>query len=163
MTIDECDYVVAARFRDFDQHSTRASKVVKDILETKDQWEHVRLRARIDSDTGCPLVAYGIWVAPARGGTLRLPNVSSMERGVALARVGFIHSRPGATTFISCEITLFAVHRLFMWTREGGLGLCCPNDLSVRVNKLPLCPAFAYALLLGLAGANTQVAGSRVF
>lgn len=72
VTIGECDYVVAARFRDFDQHSTRASKVVKDILETKDQWEHVRLIARIDSNIGCPRVA---WVAPARGGTLRLSKI----------------------------------------------------------------------------------------
>ena len=46
VTLDECDYVIAARYRDYDQHSTRASKVVQGILETKEQWQTVRPRAR---------------------------------------------------------------------------------------------------------------------
>lgn len=43
VTLDKCDYVVAARYRDYDQHSTRASKVVQDILATKEKWQTVRL------------------------------------------------------------------------------------------------------------------------
>lgn len=43
VTLSTCDYVVAARYRDYDQHSTRASKVVQDILATKEKWQTVRL------------------------------------------------------------------------------------------------------------------------
>lgn len=42
VTLDKCDYVVAARYRDYDQHSTRASKVVQDILATREKWQTVR-------------------------------------------------------------------------------------------------------------------------
>ncbi|CAM9757027.1 unnamed protein product [Pylaiella littoralis] len=54
VALDECDYVVAARFRDFDQHSTRASKVVQDILEAKDQWDHVLTHKLLDPEFSDP-------------------------------------------------------------------------------------------------------------
>lgn len=46
--MSECDYVVAARYRDYDHLATRTSTVVQDIFETKEQWQTVRLCARTE-------------------------------------------------------------------------------------------------------------------
>lgn len=125
VTLDECDYVVAARYRDYDQHSTRASKVVQDILETKEQWQTVRLRARTDSDTGCPLLAYG----SQQTGEMHVVFVkfADMGRGClhlllcALCEVIWSNT----LLVVNCTarvVALFAAHKaLFAWTKTGGL------------------------------------------
>eukprot|EP00903_Cladosiphon_okamuranus_P015722 g14512.t1 len=54
VTLDKCDYVVAARYRDYDQHSTRASKVVQDILATKEKWQTVLSHKLLDPEYSDP-------------------------------------------------------------------------------------------------------------
>eukprot|EP00752_Nemacystus_decipiens_P010009 g8924.t1 len=54
VTLDKCDYVVAARYREYDQHSTRASKVVQDILATKEKWQTVLSHKLLDPEYSDP-------------------------------------------------------------------------------------------------------------
>ncbi|CAB1106652.1 GT22 [Ectocarpus sp. CCAP 1310/34] len=54
VALDECDYVLAARFRDYDQYSTRASQAMQDILKTKEQWHTVLSHKLLDPEFSDP-------------------------------------------------------------------------------------------------------------
>lgn len=41
VNLEDCDYVLAARYKDYTQHVTRTSNVVQDIFKNKDQWQTV--------------------------------------------------------------------------------------------------------------------------
>lgn len=42
MELEDCDYVLAATYREYDPLATRASSVVQGLVETKEQWQTVR-------------------------------------------------------------------------------------------------------------------------
>ncbi|CAM9298328.1 unnamed protein product, partial [Ascophyllum nodosum] len=54
VTLDECDYVIAARYKEYNQHTTRTSKVVKDIFKSKERWRTVLSFKLLDSEFSDP-------------------------------------------------------------------------------------------------------------
>lgn len=49
MKLQECDYVLAAAYREYDQHTTRASSVLQELVQTQGQWQTVRCFSTIFS------------------------------------------------------------------------------------------------------------------
>lgn len=52
--LEDCDYVLAATYREYDPLATRASSVVQGLVETKEQWQTVLSHKLLDAEFSDP-------------------------------------------------------------------------------------------------------------